>query len=430
MKDFLPSMRVDRLSMRAERLSLRANFSWAFVGNTVYNASRWGLIIVLAKLGSPELVGRYTLALAVTAPVFMFTSLRLITVLTTDMQDRNAFGDYLGLRLLCSLLGIVVIAGILRIGGYEEGLVGIVTLVSLSKFAESISDVTYGLMQKQERLDLVARSLMLRGLLSLAAMTVIMYSLRNLAAALAAQVIVWAGVLWVFDLPNARRWQPTRPQFDRRILIGLFWLALPLSIVAGLNNLSAQAPRYAMEHFWGERELGIYAAIASLGLYARLVTMALSRSALPRLSRFYAQDDFGQFMRLLLRLMGIGATVGALGIMGAALFGKPFLTIVYTEEYAAYTDVLMAVMASVGVVAAFTFLGTAVAATQQFAVQALVHVAKLTAIGIACYMLVPRWGALGAAWAVLIGALVSSPAYFFILWRTMRQTKRGPIHEV
>jgi O-antigen/teichoic acid export membrane protein len=271
---------------------------------------------------------------------------------------------------------------------------------------------------------------MLRGLLSLATMTVTLYSFRNLAAALAAQVIVWGGVLCVYDLRNARFWQSTRPQFDRRILIGLFWLALPLGIVAGLSNLSAQAPRYAMEHFWGQRELGIFSAIASLGFFARLVTMALSRSALPRLSRFYAQDDFGQFVRLLLRLMGIGVTVGALGIMGAALFGKSFLSIVYTEEYAAHTDVLLVVMASVGVVATFTFLGTAVAATQQFAVQALVHVAKLTAIGIACYVLVPRWGALGAAWAVLIGALVSSPVYFFIIWRTIRQTKISLIHEV
>ena len=63
----------------AER-SLRLNASWTFGGNLVYAACQWGMLVALAKFGSPELVGRFALALAVTAPVYMLTNLQLRAV--------------------------------------------------------------------------------------------------------------------------------------------------------------------------------------------------------------------------------------------------------------------------------------------------------------------------------------------------------------
>jgi hypothetical protein len=38
--------------------SLRWNFSWTFVGNIIYSACQWGMLVVLAKIGNPEMVGQ------------------------------------------------------------------------------------------------------------------------------------------------------------------------------------------------------------------------------------------------------------------------------------------------------------------------------------------------------------------------------------
>jgi hypothetical protein len=43
------------------RLSLRLNFSWTMVGNFVYAGCQWGMLMVLAKLGTPEIVGTFAL---------------------------------------------------------------------------------------------------------------------------------------------------------------------------------------------------------------------------------------------------------------------------------------------------------------------------------------------------------------------------------
>jgi len=89
-------------------LSLRANFLWTFVGNAVYAACQWGMLVVLAKLGTPEMVGQFALGLAVTAPVLMFFNLQLRAVQSTDSQDEYSFEHYLGLRLVTTILGRVI----------------------------------------------------------------------------------------------------------------------------------------------------------------------------------------------------------------------------------------------------------------------------------------------------------------------------------
>ena len=70
--------------------SLRRNFSWTFVGNVVYSACQAGILMLLAKLGNPEMVGKYGLAMAIATPVLALSSLQLRAVLTTDVKGKGS----------------------------------------------------------------------------------------------------------------------------------------------------------------------------------------------------------------------------------------------------------------------------------------------------------------------------------------------------
>lgn len=63
--------------------SLKVNFSWTILGNSLYAFSQWYIVFILAKFGNPELVGIYSLGLAISAPILMLTGLQLRTVQAT-----------------------------------------------------------------------------------------------------------------------------------------------------------------------------------------------------------------------------------------------------------------------------------------------------------------------------------------------------------
>src|SRR5579875_2135561 len=98
-------------SMRAEK-SVRGNFVWTSAGNAVYAASQWGMVSVLAKLGTPELVGQYALGVAVTTPILMLAQLNLRSVIATDVRREHQFRDYRDLRAASLLLALAAIAAL------------------------------------------------------------------------------------------------------------------------------------------------------------------------------------------------------------------------------------------------------------------------------------------------------------------------------
>src|SRR3954466_10247547 len=84
----------------AAPLSLRRNFSWTLAGSVIYFGCQWAITVVLAKLGSAEMVGQFAFALAIVMPVIALTGLQLRVVQATDAKHEFDFGYYLGLRLL------------------------------------------------------------------------------------------------------------------------------------------------------------------------------------------------------------------------------------------------------------------------------------------------------------------------------------------
>src|SRR5690606_24272715 len=164
-----------------EGLSLRHNFSWTFVGNIIYGASQWAMIIAIARFGSPVMVGEFALAVAFVTPIFALTNLQLRSIQATDASNLYDFGHYLGLRILSTFGGIICIIGGVLFAGYTLWIALIILSMGLAKAIENISDVFYGLQQQHERMDAVATSKIVRGPLSLLGLSVTIWATQSIA---------------------------------------------------------------------------------------------------------------------------------------------------------------------------------------------------------------------------------------------------------
>jgi len=155
-----------RIDSGAPVRSLRRNFQWTIVGNVVYACTQWGILVLLAHLGDAVVVGRFSLGLAITAPIMLFAGLSLRAVQATDARREFLFADYAGLRLLMVAIALSAIVSI-ALYEYSGETAAIIMLFGVSKSIESLSDLFYGFWQQHERLDLIAKSLVLRGLLAI-----------------------------------------------------------------------------------------------------------------------------------------------------------------------------------------------------------------------------------------------------------------------
>lgn len=400
-------------------LSLRANFSWTFVGNVVYAAAQWLMLVVLARLTTPADVGRFSLGLAIAAPVIMFTNLQLRAVQATDASRDYLFSDYFALRLLTTTLGLLVILGIALLGGYRIEAAWVIIAVGVAKAVEATSDVFYGLLQQRERMDRIALSMILKGILSLGLFSLLTYLTRQVIWGVIGLIGAWVLVLnydvrngaWVLKRSDAVT-DPAAayplPRWQWPVLFELVRLSLPLGLVMMLISLNTNLPRYFVERYWGEAELGIFSAMAYIIVAGNTLVISLGHAASPRLAKYYAQGNARAFTSLLARLAGIGALLGIAGVLIAILGGEWLLTLIYGAEYATRIDVFTWIMIAAGIQYLSTFMGIGMTAARYFRAQLPLFIGVVLVTAAACFWLIPSHGLIGAAYALAMGAGVQA----------------------
>ncbi len=422
---------------KVKRLSLKQNFSWSFVGNMIYAASQGGILVALAKLGSPEIVGQFALGLAVTAPIILFANCQLRSIQTTDTQQEYSFGDYLGLRLCATLIAYLSIVVIVVASGYRQDTALVILLIGLAKSFEAVSDITFGLLQQRERMDRIAKSLIIEGPITLIVMVAILYVSHSLVWATVGMAVVWGLQLVFYDFQSVhlifREQFPgvaPRPRFHWKTLQKLAWLSLPLGLATMMMSLNFNIPRYAVERYWGEKTLGIFAAIAYLTQAGSIVVSALGQSASPRLAQHFATHNLHAFRRLMIKLIGIGLALGIIGAGVVAIAGQPILTILYKPEYSQYaTDALWITIAgAVSYLTSFISYGTV--SIRYFKIQPIMFGVSIIINIVLCQLLIPQYGIKGAAWAMILTYGVQFVFALLILVYANRQIMSMKIHEI
>jgi len=418
-------------------LSLTRNFSWTLVGTGVGAFCQWVIFIVLTKLCTTLMVGQFALALAITAPVFVFAALNLRTVQATDARRDFRFGDYLGLRLLSILAALIFIVIIEIFSGHDAHLQFVVFISAVARALDFIGDTVFGLQQQHERMDRIAMSQMIRGGLQILAVAAAAYTTRNVLWAVTGQAVVSVVVLLTYDLRNAGRlhrfpW-PTRNPARYPVLVrlatfrfgswrnirALIRVSFPLGLVALLGSLMVNIPRYFIESKAGTEKLALYSAMAYIMNVGGMAASSLCQATAARLARNYV-DNLPKCRRLLLQLITMASANGAIGVLIAVIWGRQFLTMMYRPEYAMYPAVFAWLMAAAGVSYVVAALGFGLAAARKFDVQLLVYIFGTLVTAAACVPLVPRYGLLGAAWALLAGLLTLCAGFSVALTLALR----------
>lgn len=396
--------------------SLRANIAWTVTGNVVYLASQWGLLLVLAKYTSPVDVGLFGLALAVTAPVFAFVLLQLRAVLAADAAGRYAAHTFLAVRLATTLAGVALV-GLIAATVYTGRTTAVIVIVGLMKAVEALSEICYGFFQRDERMDLVAWSMILKGVATLGAAVAIAALTHDILMVAGAALAIWTLTAAVYDVPHLRRRTPLRGivRADRRESRALFVATLPLGAVTALLALAISAPRYAVETVAGAAALGFYTAVSYVPNAAGSVVSSVGQASSARVARLVLNGAGAE--ALLWRLTGVAVAVGIVGVAGSLVLGEWALGVLYTPEYSPYALLLAGLFVAFLPNFVSAVLVCGLFAVDELRVQLPVVLAMATVAIVVSAVAVPALGLWGAVLALGSANAVQCAGYLWALRR-------------
>jgi O-antigen/teichoic acid export membrane protein len=399
------------------RLSLQRNFSWTFVANIVYAGCQWGMLVALARLGSPALVGQFVLGLAVTGPIMLFSGLQLRAAQASDAGGIFRFSQYLVLRAASTVVGAAAVLALVFAWRHTAAETAVIFAITGAKAIEALIDQYYGLFQQHERMDFIAKSLMLRGLVGLAALAILVYLTRSVfwgALGIAGSNAI---AFLAHDVPRSRclvRTSGVRGGLEalagcyrsRRSIWRLAVETLPLGCVSMMMSLNPNVPRYFVEHYLGPNPLGIFGAISYLHMVGNTAVSALCGSAIPRLSVLRDSGRRGAFRRLLVRVIGLSAATGACAVLASMLCGGLFLSLAYGREYAKHTDILLAQMIASALIFVAATMVAGLTAARKFRMQLPLWAVVVAVTASCCALLIPGGGLRGAGVAIVASAAI------------------------
>lgn len=390
---------------------------------------------MIAKLGTPEIMGQYTLSLAICTPIVLLTNMQLRAVQATDANNSYRFGLFFGLRLLSSVLALFFIISAFALVNYKIETKWVILAVGLVRISESLSDIFYGYFQKSERLDKITISMANRGILTLVLFGSIFVATDSLYYAVLGILLINILNLVFIDFYNCstlflKNEQEERkgrvsiilelkkefaPIFHFEKLKKLSMVSFPLGLASVVVALTNNTPRYIIENHLGDYDLGIFGALSYPMLAGVAVVHALAQSASPRLARFFCEGDMKKFKELVYKLFLIGLAVGGIGIFCAFFQGERILELLYSKEYAQYNDLFKSLMVVAGLSYVSMFLCYGLVAAKLYKQNLAVHLSAFVVTTISSVILIPKFQLTGAVISIGVGYFAINVASACIL---------------
>ncbi|MEQ8846554.1 hypothetical protein [Botrimarina sp.] len=384
--------------------------------------SQFLLLVIVTWFESEASVGRYGMALAVSAPAFMFISLQLRTLLAADTSGDFEFSDYLAVRLIGTP---IVFAAVIATAAFTmPGELVLVLAVCVSKVVESVSDVCYGLFWREMQMGLVARSMALRAVVGSAMFLGAVAAGGGVAGGVAGLSVGWAIVLLTHDAPAAAALAPGgfgMASLSGRPLLRLIGLGLPAGLLSWLTSMQTSVPRLFVESNLGYEAVGVLTCLTYALVGIEVVARAANHAAIPKMARDVDAGERGQLIWLAARLSLLGVVAGLSIASAAAIAGGPLLALLFGPGMREHHGLLTALTLFAAARMAVMPLAMTARASRDYPRLCAVQSASLAAITIGCAILVPRFGLHGCVGALLAGLAIESVGRGFLFQRLLRR---------
>ena len=385
-----------------------------FRGQVLYAFSQWVVLAMLVKFGSDLEAGRYTLALATTAPIFLFFDLNLRVSRSTDHQFNEQFRSYLGLRIWCLVLAAVT-AVCVSLWFFSSNFAVFAGLIAY-RIGESISNLSFGGYQRLQFSDRIGSSLTIKGIICLCVMAIII-PLAQGNAGIAAMTMAAISLTWALfvDLPGS--WKLNEPKYSLTLSSVIASLAdvssvtriakrsLPLGFDALVSSLALNTPKFCIEAWFGTAALGVYGVLSQLAFSIQMLIGAVGHAGVSVLSSLFRKEDKTPFWRLLNKMILASFVVGVIAIIGGTIVVPPVMTRLlgpnYNETLLFFLLLLASCFAGVQRTA-----GRATQACGSYFTYTLFDIVIFLTTSISALLFVKQYGVVGAATSVSIGFAV------------------------
>lgn len=257
------------------------NYSYNLISAVLNVLSQISILAYINHIYGLELSGFFTISIAITGPLFMFFNMQLKWLISTE-KTNYSFEEFLSVRILTSTIAVLLGMFFFYIT-LNINLIYFFICIIIFKFLESISEIPYGFLQKQENFKLIFLFSIFK------ASGIFLILSIDFLFNLPFNIIFYISVLYALSLFFElflvnRRSKVVLKNINTKFILNKIMMSWKYGIVSFLISLKTNIPRYFLSAI-GLEKLAIFSSLNYLNYGSNFLFSSLGEVSNVRLSK-------------------------------------------------------------------------------------------------------------------------------------------------
>lgn len=390
---------------KERKLSLASNIIWNMTGNVIYLFSQWILTILIAHMAGYEELGVFSLAMSISNVGFTIAAWGIRNYQVSDVMHKYSDTEYLFTRVVTSIIafgGVVAFAFICDYSGKQRKAIA---LYMLFRIGEALIDVFHGMLQQRERMDVVGKSFMLRGVFNFLVFVAVLYFTGSIIWAIAGITISTVVAMIVWDCGYINRLGIRTNQRKSMRISALMWECMPLALQQALFNAYATIPRFFLERIHGETLLGIYSSITTPVVIIQAMANFIMVPYATQIAKNVSEKNKRALVWSIFVVLSTITGIGILAVVFFSLFGEYGLAVLFGNEVAKEHRVLLPSVGAIVLVAYDSFLNIILIVFRQKKALVFANICSVVFSMMCAENIITRYGLSGTSYVHILALL-------------------------
>lgn len=410
---------------RDTRQTVVKNTIWLSVSQMGGRLIRASVIIYAARvLGAAE-YGVFSYVLGLAGFFTIFADIGVTSILTREVAKKPEEGTRYFATIFWMKIALLVFTALLVVFlaphfSRIEAAIPLIPFVAILAMADGLREFSNAFFRAKEKMELEALVTTALNVTIAAAGFTILYFSATAGALTAAYVIsAAAGAIAAMFLLR-KEFASVFHSFSRELVRPVANAAVPIALIALFGSLSLNVDLVMLGWWRSAEEIGFYSAAQKIVQVLYTISIIVTSSIFPALSRLIGQGEEEKKRILTERSLGILMLIAIPMTVGGIVLASPITTLLYGNDYGPAAPALQVLLLTLLVIFPGTFFGNFI-----FAHDAHKRLAPIV-LGVSLVnaglnaLLIPLWGILGAA----IATIVAQSLYNIFMWWYSRRILR------
>lgn len=317
-------------------IQFRKNFIWNIIGTGLNAFNSLFFLITVTRINGVDDAGIFTIAFSTSCIIYVLGIYAGRIYQVTEPDKTITDKEYIINRIITVSLMIMFVNIFCLIRRYDIFKSIIFILLTTYKALEAFSDVIYGILQKNEKLEIVGKSLFYKSLIAIVLFIITELITKNMIFSILSIIIINVIVMVIYDFRNSKKFINLSVKTDNKNIIKIFKFGFYTFAIAFLGMYVLNAPKYAIDSFLENNYQTIFGIIVMPATVMALLAQFLIHPYLNIILKLYENKEFSALKKLIFKLISCIFGFGLISSILAYTLGPQVLGLIYGLDLNAY----------------------------------------------------------------------------------------------